>query len=298
LYDEKSMLVVTAPEITAKSKQIEFEFKARDLPDDKKPVMEFEWKNKKFQPLDSDTLLRVCVKEFDLEPDTVQATLEHLYYSGWINYPRADVIKATDEPIFTLRDPSEFKGTKQEKDMLDLIYKSESSNYIKTGEWVLKYGDEEIARTDGYVLGEPSILEKPFTHDQFDIRVERKGVTKEMLTDYLTFNNVNTPATRTMQLRELKEAGIISIVERDGERFYQLDKRGIILKAAYDYYDKNSFNALELLREVDETDSVNDYKIVLKKIKPMPRDKAANIIAKRADELLEKQDDLAELDNY
>jgi len=73
---------------------------------------------------------------------------------GRFGDPRADQLKAIDEPIFTKRDVSKFKGTKQEKQLLNLIYQAESENYVKKGSWILKYGDQELAAVSGHVIGD------------------------------------------------------------------------------------------------------------------------------------------------
>jgi len=69
------------------------------------------------------------VQNLDLEPDQSQRTLEQLYWSKWINYPRSDTRKAEFEPIYPLKDYREYKGSLQEKQVLKIINHSPKGVY-------------------------------------------------------------------------------------------------------------------------------------------------------------------------
>ncbi len=68
----------------------------------------------------------------------------------------------------------------------------------------------------------------------YSVKIRREGTTPSDLIKYLNRNNISTPATRTAQLAELKQAGIITLIDKH----YVIDKRGIAFKAAYDYYNE------------------------------------------------------------
>jgi len=95
-------------------------------------------------------------------------------------------------------------------------------------------------------------------------------------------------------LSEFKQAGIIAKIDKH----YVLDKRGITYKAAYDYYREYSFDAIELKRRVKQAKNYDDLKSILSEIKPSSRDRTRKIIKEEAKDLIEAQDDLAELEEY
>lgn len=285
IYQKKAMLEVQTPETT-----IEFRYEAEDLPEGIKPELTFEY-DEKHRPLNSDDLLEIGTDRYGLEPDSVQAILENLYHSGWINYPRADQMKAEDEPIHLKRPFEEFKGTTQEKQILQVIHDSKKENYIKKGTWTLFMGDKLISQQNGVVFGNEPMA---YTDEQFDIHVRREGTTPSLLIHKLNDRNISTPATRTAQLAELKQAGIVSLVNKQ----YVLDKRGVAFKAGYDYHREYSFDAIELNKQIKAANSTEEIQTILQEIKPMPRAETRQIIKVKALDLIEAQDDLAELEDY
>ncbi|MFX0172350.1 MAG: hypothetical protein ACFE9L_10545 [Candidatus Hodarchaeota archaeon] len=284
IYEDMAIIEVKTPEQT-----IEFPYQLRNLPEGE-PIVTFEYFGK-HQPLNSDDLLEIGTDRFGLEPDSVQAILENLYLSGWINYPRADLLKAEDEPIHLLRDINEFKGTTQEKQLLQVIHDSETENYIKKGKWNLIIEGEVVSEKRGIVYGNEPMA---YSHDQFDIKIKRAGVSPSMLIHELNDKNISTPATKTAQLTELKQAGIISLVDKT----YILDKRGITFKAAYDFYKEYSFDAIYLKQEAKQAKNYEDLRFALTKIKPVSREETRKIIKDKAEALIESQDDLAHLESY
>ncbi len=284
LFEDETKLHVKTPDQT-----LIFDFKAKDLPENVKPRLEFEWNNKSFQPLDSDTLLQTLVDREGMEPGSVQAILESLHASGWINYPRADVEKALDDPIFVTKPFEMFKGTKQEKDILMLILNAEGENYIKDGFWRLYYGNDVIAKVEGRVFGKNSFI---YSDDQLDIDVKKQGKTPQELTEFVIKNNINTPATRTLQLAELKQSGVVSLVNG----VYQLDKRGITMKAAHTWNGKNSFDGIKLKQKIRKAKSVDELTKIISGIQPIDRGIAIDEISIIAQDLIEAQDDLSDLE--
>ncbi|MHA1978461.1 MAG: hypothetical protein ACW98I_16275 [Candidatus Hodarchaeales archaeon] len=95
LYQDRAYLEIKTPE-----QEIILPYNIEDIPEGK-PVLKFDYSGK-YEPLNSDDLLEIGTERYGLEPDSVQAILENLYHSGWINYPRADLLKAEDEPIHLL----------------------------------------------------------------------------------------------------------------------------------------------------------------------------------------------------
>ena len=284
IYEEKANLKIKTPEQT-----INLPYEIEDIPEGK-PELSFDY-SEKHQPLNSDDLLEIGTERYGLEPDSVQALLENLYHSGWINYPRADQLKAEDEPIHLIKPYDEYKGILQERQILKVIHDSETSNYIKKGTWKLKINNQPIAQDSGFVYGNDPM---EYTEDKFDIAIKREGTTPAMLIKYLNANNISTPATRTAQLTELKQAGIISLVDKH----YILDKRGITFKAAYDYYSEYSFNAIDLNNRIKQANSTGEISLILEEIKPISRNETRKILTEKANSLIEAQDDLAELEEF
>ncbi|MHA2243895.1 MAG: hypothetical protein ACXADY_02910 [Candidatus Hodarchaeales archaeon] len=284
IYQERAYLEIQTPEQT-----ITLPYEIKDIPEGK-PELLFDYSGK-YEPLNSDDLLEIGTERYGLEPDSVQAILENLYHSGWINYPRADLLKAEDEPIHLLRPYEEYKGTTQERQILKVIHDSETSNYIKKGTWKLKVDNQVVAQESGFVYGNDPFN---YSEDQFDIKIRRKGTTPSDLIKYLNRNNISTPATRTAQLAELKQAGIITLIDKH----YVLDKRGIAFKAAYDYYNEYSFNAIDLNNRIKQAKNSDEILLILDEIEPISRKETRQIIKQKANSLIEAQDDLAELEEF
>jgi len=289
LYSKNAFLDVTTPDL-----QLSFQYEVRNIPDDKEIVLEFvPIKQKEVKMLNSDDLLHAIVMRYNIEPDTTQSILENLYYSGWINYPRADVKKAEDVPIKLLRDIKEFKGGVLEKNILQLIKESTEAynqgvNFIQNGNWVLKAGDTIISKIEGINFAD---LPHRYDNNTMDIKVRYRGRKKEELTDYLIKNNIGTPATRTSMLRELKEAGIVS----KQDDIYQLDTRGLIFASSYEVLKKRSFTAIELKRKIDTAKSLEEINQLLHEIKPLTDDDKREMV-KMMNAILEYADDLKRLD--
>ncbi len=190
-----------------------------------------------------------------------------------------------------MRPYEEYKGTTQERQILKVIYDSETSNYIKKGTWKLKSDNQVIAQESGFTYGNDPMY---YSEDQFDIKIRREGRTPAILIKYLNENNISTPATRTAQLAELKQAGIITLIDKH----YVVDKKGIAFKAAYDYYTEYSFNAIDLNNRIKQAKTLDEVQLILDEIEPMSREETRRIIKQKANSLIEAQDDLAELEEF
>ena len=217
VHDAPTTIIV---DVVDAEKDVRFKYKGEDLDETAKPTLTFKSTGGEVKPLDSDTLLVFAVERMKLEPDAVQNMLEGLYQQGWINYPRADTIKAEDEPIYLIRDINQFKGTEQEKQLLTTIDESDKAfkqgkPYLQNGYWLLEQGKTKL-KTNGIKLVDE---ESYYSDEGFDISLE-KGLSPLDLTKYLVENDITTPATRTSIISAMKEAGILSL---DKDRKYQLD---------------------------------------------------------------------------
>jgi Ni,Fe-hydrogenase maturation factor len=99
------------------------------------------------------------------------------------------------------------------------------------------------------------------------------------------------------QWENLIQAGMIKKI---GD-LYTVDTRGIVLASTYEWYTKNTWNAIDMLRDLDSTDNITEYLKILAKIQSIPQPeivKATKEIKARADESIEAQKDLAVLDTF
>ena len=87
---------------------------------------------------------------------------------------------------------------------------------------------------------------------------------------------------------------IISLIDKH----YVLDKRGIAFKAGYDYYREYSFDAIQLKQEAKQAKNYQELNSTLAKIKPISRAKTRGIIKTKSEDLIEAQDDLADLEEF
>jgi len=202
--------------------------------------------NQKITLLTSDAMIKLMVQNLDLEPDQSQRTLEQLYWSKWINYPRSDTRKAEFEPIYPLKDYREYKGSLQEKQVLKIVHEAneaykQGKNYTETGTWFLHHKGEIMAQKIG--IKTPEILAE-YDRDSYDIRVIRDGKTKHDIVNFIEDNDIGTPATRMNQWENLIQAGMIKKV---GD-LYTVDTRGIVMASTYEWYTKNTWNALDMMR--------------------------------------------------
>ncbi len=222
-----------------------------------------------------------------------------LYWSKWINYPRSDTRKAEFEPIYPLKDYREYKGSLQEKQVLKIVHEAneaykQGKNYTETGTWFLHHKGEIMAQKVG--IKTPEILTE-YDRDSYDIRVIRDGKTKHDIVNFIEDNDIGTPATRMNQWENLIQAGMIKKV---GD-LYTVDTRGIVMASTYEWYTKNTWNALDMIRDLDTTNNINEYEKVLAIIQPISDteiDKARETIKVRAEEIIEAQKDLAVLDTF
>ena len=278
-------------------KEISFDYNNEDLDETQKPTIRFEpSKFGNVSPLDSDTLIRVAVDRLGLEPDTVQSKLEALYHQGWINYPRTDTIKASDEPVFLIRDLTSFKGVENERKLLELIdaadkaYKA-GKPFTLQGNWILKQGDAEIIERGAITSDE----QKFYNHYEFDISL-KSGVTPVELTEYLIDYEIATPATRTSTLASLREAGIIELAR---DRTYTLDTRGLILAAAYSYLQNDSsMSGLDIKRKLTRAENIEEMFELVNSFKVIDRKSMSAHIQKEGGKLINKRNDLTVLDSY
>ncbi|MHA1974958.1 MAG: hypothetical protein ACTSW1_18340 [Candidatus Hodarchaeales archaeon] len=78
LYQKQAHIEIKTPE-----QNISLPYDIEDIPEGK-PELKFNY-SEKYKPLNSDYLLEIGTERYGLEPDSVQAILENLYHSGWIN---------------------------------------------------------------------------------------------------------------------------------------------------------------------------------------------------------------------
>ena len=285
---------------------IRFIYKGEDLDERFKPTVSFIVTGGDVKPLDSDTLLVFSVDRMNLEPDAVQNMLEALYQQGWINYPRADTLKAEDEPIYLLRDIDSFQGTEQEKHLLKIIDESDKAfkqgkPYLQNGYWILEQGATNLKSNAVKLVDEVSF----YTDEGFDISIE-KGLSPLDLTKYLVENDITTPATRTAIISAMKEAGVLSL---DKDRKYQLDRRGIYFAGAYGFLAKHKIEtSIELKKKITAIKPSEKTKVINKRIKQIAsivnnydiidRKEMKYFVKKQSEKLLREQNDLSVLDGY
>lgn len=312
--------------VSDRSNPIIFPYKVH-LFEETTPTLEFDLTKQveRQRTLDSDMLLRAAVRRYDLEPDSVQRILENLNNQGWITYPRTEKEKAEAEDVdvrlednveiidsqiwqeievkegrkIVRREKRLFKGTNVERNILELVIDAHSSfekdtDFLIEGNWILKSGEKElISETDFLISGD----EIKYTDDQFDIRLgEKRGITPESLTVYLTKNKIGTPATRTAQLARLKNAGMITL---QNDR-YVLDQRALYLVSAHKVLDE-----LQLLEQYDlaigivaESKDAKEISQVINDYQIVDRDFYAEWIKKFGDAYVEAEDDLAYLEEF
>lgn len=248
---------------------VTFPFKVRKFRE-KKPKLIFKpLYNPLVEPLDSDSLLLIATRQMKMEAITVQNLLEALYQQKWINYPRANIVKAEAEPI-QIRNPKTgeiiengkqaqqlvndsvtgFHGSLHEKQLLDIIVRSQiayddKKPFIQRGAWYLVSGDlqlESKVKTHTLLVGEPI----EYSADQFDINVGERGILEDDLVKQLVEEDVATPATRTAMLEELKSAGVLS---RRSNRLV-VDRRGYYIAALDNYYTSNNVERSYYLKNI------------------------------------------------
>lgn len=285
---------------------------------EQKPKLVFKVKGKpKIEPLDSDTLLRIGMRKMKMESTAVQNLLEALYQQRWISYPRANITKAEAEPI-RIRNPKtgkviedghkaqalvkkEFKGTLHEKQLIDLIVKSQialkqKKPFLQEGHWELVSGDLSLdSKRKDYLLivGEPTV----YVSNQIDIDVGERGVREEDLVADLIYENVATPSTRTAMLEELKNAGVLS---RRANKLI-LDRRGYYLAALDKFYTENEIERSYQLKNILPNLNVKQMKTVVSSFDWIPDESARKAemnkyLKKEANALLKAEEDLAYLD--
>ncbi|MBA7500244.1 hypothetical protein ES704_02999 [subsurface metagenome] len=288
LYSKDVVLDVQTPD-----RKISFDYDLQDIDDNAIIKLEFIPDKRKVQNLNSDDLLNAIVQRHQIEPDTTQALLENLYHSGWINYPRADIEKAEDVPIKLVKPIEDFRGGVLEKNILQMIDNANNAfasgeNYIQFGNWVLKADNKIIAKEKMLNFAD---MPKTYNDEEMNITVRTEGKTRENITDYLISEKIATPATRTVMLSQMKQAGIISVKDS----LYQLDTRGIIFASAYEVLKQKSFTAIDLKRKLDKAQSISEFKQILSNIRPID-DFVKNEIVKMMNVVLEYEDDLKRID--
>ncbi len=82
---------------------------------------------------------------------------------------------------------------------------------------------------------------------------------------------------------------------------YTVDSRGLILASTYEQFTKNSWNAINMLQDLDATEKIDEFVRILAMIQPISNsdiDQARDTIKVRSNELIEAQKDLAILDTF
>lgn len=313
IVQNKVDMVVKTPEF-----MISFDYQVKDFRE-KKPRLVFipSKEQPDPSPLTSDQLLRIANRNLKLDALAIQSLLEALYQQNWISYPRADIIKAEDEPI-RIKNPNtgqitesgkearhllkkEFKGSFHERQLLDIIVRSQESleqkkNFFTKGQWHLVSGNLKLSSNKDIELmhGEAT----KFNSTQIDIEVGDRGILEEDLVDKLVEEQVATPSTRLSMLRELQEAGILS--KRKGR--FIVDRRGFYLSSLDKYYTDNGYQRSYYLKKnvsmvsdlatmagyVQEFDSIQDEDIL--KIRKYLKTEVKSII--------KGEHDLAYLDSF
>ncbi len=276
---------------------------------------------KKIEPLDSDTLLKIANQQMKMEAVAIQNLLEALYHQKWISYPRASITKAEAEPI-RIRNPStgkvylknqgkqakkfvdsEFEGSMHEKQLLDLIAQSqiaydEKRPYYMEGSWHLISGDLDLkSKRKNHVV----LVDEPteYLDNQIDIDVGERGIREEDLVSQLIEEDVATPSTRTAMLEELKMAGILN---RRADKLI-VDRRGYYLSALDSYYIDNNFERSYQLKNMLVDKSLEEMAGIVKSFdwirkKPDELNKLKRYLRKTVKNLIEAEMDLAYLEAH
>ncbi len=289
INSEDYVIQVKTPDRT-----IDLPYTPRDIKDSNNVIFKFEDKTKSRKMLNSDDLLRIVVSKLNIETDTAQSMIESLYHSGWINYPRATVERAEEVPIKLTKDISSFQGTTTEKSILDIIKSSweayeNNTSYMQEGKWILSVDGETITSIEGFNLADTPHL---YTKEQIDIDIEMKGITDELLTNFLITNEIGTPATRSILLKQLRESGVVS---KQQNNTYVLDGRGIVLAGSYEVMKNNEWVTFDLKKQISKAKTIEELNKILTELKPLSKTTKNNIIIK-GEMLLEIQEDLQRLD--
>jgi hypothetical protein len=268
--------------------------------------------------LDSDSLLKIIVRKFNIDMVSAQRMLESLHNQDWITYPRADVQKAIDAPIRiesekkrkaleSLINKQKQSGKKketgeqltvQEFEVLQIVYEAEKAsdrkeNYVKSGYWELRSGDLVLQKKDT-VLASESQSYKP---KLFDIVIHKKTLDENEMLDFLIENNIGKPSTRSAQIERLRNAGILTF--RDGN--YIIDRRGYYMVAAHNVMEKEQVPFVkDLLGEIDQVKDKDFIGLnqIVNKFEFIDRKKLAKETAIEAKTLIEAEHDLTYLESF
>ncbi len=250
----------------------------------------------------SDELLTASVKKYNMKATTAQATAESLYRQGYITYPRVneESNQIDDTGIKVLIDLKDFDGSNEERKILTVINEANKAladglPYLIDGKWVLEIGNDVVA------FSEPTNVfydeERSFEDEQFDLVVKEQGKTNAELTDYLITNDIGTKATRTPQLEELIQAGIVTTEFQDRNEIYRLDTRGLFMAAGYDYMVKNEGKSvIKLGNKVKKSESLQEIVKIWNDYDPIDIDKFRKHIKATSSEYLESEAELAIID--
>ena len=250
----------------------------------------------------SDELLTASVKKYNMKATTAQATAESLYRQGYITYPRVneESNQIEDTGIEVKINLEDFDGSNEERKILTVINEANKAladglPYLIDGKWVLEIGNDVVA------FSEPTNVfydeERSFEDEQFDLVVKEQGKTNAELTDYLITNDIGTKATRTPQLEELIQAGIVTTEFQDRNEIYRLDTRGLFMAAGFDYMEENKGKSvIKLGNKVKKSESLEEIVQIWNDYDPIDIEKFRNHIVKKSSEYLESEAELAIID--
>jgi hypothetical protein len=240
ILDEKILITSN----THDGREINFNWKLGNIPDFERKDANIYFKDIKewnteleSKQLNTDDLLIAVSTKHNIVSTTTQSLLESLHNQGWITYPRSDQDKTEFEGGIKLLKPlNEFRGSQDELKILRTIQEANINlengrPFITYGKWILRLGDTELETEKKSLLaGEKTV----YNSGEFTTKTKKIGVTDQELLRFLIDNEIGTPATRTSQISELRQAGIISSKTNEkGEIVYTGDQRAIAMKLAY-----------------------------------------------------------------
>jgi hypothetical protein len=298
-------------EVTTPTGVINFEWKVKDI------ETNFRTGSLKFIPqkspverkhLTSDTLVLSVATRFDMDSVLIQTLAESLHRQGWITYPRVDMGKAEQEnfgvKIEEGKDIADFNGSIQEKNILTVIQKANESlekgfDFIQHGVWQLILGYEE--REDNTILSKSTTiyfadLDQEFSHEQFSVKLFKKGISSLKMTEYLINNDIGTSANRVQYLSELEQAGILSLHVENNIKHYTVDQRGFYMKAAYEFLlDNPNSSAIAIGNQIKRSNKVEEIINLLNTFEPVDVSEFTNYVNDKVKEYKEEEKDLRKI---
>lgn len=192
------------------------------------------------------------------------------------------------------------EGSKEERKILEVIdqankFLSKGLPYQLWGKWELRLGENEAIKQE-----EPNFIfagsETLFDDSQFDLQAGKVGVDNETITKFLIDNEVGTSATRTAQLQELKQSGILSSKIDNNSRIFTGDQRAFYLKVGYEYLKGKNGSGLELSREIKNSKTLDGVLEILNKFEQVNQNEFREFIKQGVLDYREAEKDLERID--